>query len=60
MQNCKILLPKFNTCWQVLLELKKGSLQSLFGIVGWFLAKKSWLYAVIASALRRDRVGFTP
>ena len=57
--NCKILLPKFNTCGQVLLELKKGSLLSLFGNGGWFSAKKFCLYAVIVSALRREADAIT-
>ena len=57
--NCKILLPKNSTCEQVLLERENGLNMPFGSVCRRFLAKKHWLYGVIASALRRDRIGFT-
>ena len=51
--ECKILLPKFNTWKQVLLERKNGLGLPLGNTVSGFSSKKFWLYAVIASPLRR-------
>ena len=58
--NCKILLPKFNTCGQVHLERKKGSLSTFYNTVGGFSAKKFCRYCLIASPLRCNGDAIAP
>ena len=49
--KCKILLPKFNTCWQALLERKKDFEVPLCSIVGRFSAKNFCRFSEIALPL---------
>ena len=49
--NCKILLPKFNTWEQVLLERKNGFEVPLYSTVSGISAKKICRYGVIALPL---------
>ena len=53
--NCKILLPKFNTWEQVLLERKNGFEVPLYSTVSGISAKKICRYGVTAT--RNQRIG---
>ena len=58
--KCKILLPKFNTCWQALLERKKDFEGPLYSIVGRVSAKKLCHYGVMALPLRCNGDAIAP
>ena len=58
--NCKILLPKFNTWKQVLLERKNGFKVPLCSIASPFLAKTFCRYGAIASPLHRNGNAIAP
>ena len=59
-QNCKILLPKFNTWKQGQIEREKGFEVPLRSIVDWFFAKNHCRYGAIASPLHRNRNAIVP
>ena len=58
--KCKILLPKFNTCWQALLERKKDFEVPLCSVVGRVSAKKLCHYGVMALPLRCNGDAIAP
>ena len=57
---CKILLPKFNTCWQVILERKKGILLPFYNAASRFSAQNLCHYSVMASPLHRNGDAISP
>ena len=58
--NSKILLPKFNTWEQVLLERKNGFEVPLYSTVSGISAKKICRYGVIALPLHCNGNAITP
>ena len=58
--KCKILLPKFNTCWQALLERKKGILLPFYNAASRFSAQNLCHYSVMASRLHRNGDAISP
>ena len=58
--NCKILLPKFNTWEQVLLERENGFEVPLYSTVSGISAKKICRYGVIATPLHCNGDAITP